>query len=380
MRRAKELVPFLLTLGLIGSGLAWASAFEQQVAEYLEKYPRQKTYDYALRYSGGDPTKLNRWALPGEPTLVRAGADIVPRTNNDTYYQAANIWLGHGPVVLISTAARRDRFFSFQLQDDRNANYRNVIYPDGEYTLYFGARPAQIRGEAIEVPSLLSVVLVRVEVKDKNDPEDVAAAKAVLKGMTIVGAQPEEFPRLDSLSGYTDEVINEANRRMDEVFATVPFTQTIVGPGQEPGTDVPFLYHAAGTKGGFGGPAATHSAFEAILFDDNGHPMRGSRGTYTVTTEEPVVDAFWSVTVYDTERGGFLHPNRHDRYHINNTLAVRNADGTLTFTFKQTCNADDMNCLEVPEGRFDVVARYYLPHEEIITGSWTFPKIRLVQD
>jgi hypothetical protein len=108
--------------------------------------------------------------------------------------------------------------------------------------------------------------------------------------------------------------------------------------------------------------------------------MRGIRGTYSVTTEEPVVDAFWSVTVYDTERGGFLHPNRHDRYHINNTLAVRNADSTVTFTFKQTCNVDDTNCLEVPEGRFDVVARYYLPHEEIITGAWTFPKIRLVQD
>jgi len=30
---------------------------------------------------------------------------------------------------------------------------------------------------------------------------------------------------------------------------------------------------------------------------------------------------------------------------------------------------------EVPAGRFDLVPRYYLPHEEIITGEWTSPKI-----
>ena len=112
----------------------------------------------------------------------------------------------------------------------------------------------------------------------------------------------------------------------------------------------------------------------------NGVELRGSNGTYTVTTEEPPVDAFWSITVYDTDRGGFLHPNDDDRYHINNTAAIRNDDGTVTFTFKQNCEASDRNCLEVPAGRFDLVPRYYLPHEEIITGEWTFPKIGLQAD
>ncbi len=101
----------------------------------------------------------------------------------------------------------------------------------------------------------------------------------------------------------------------------------------------------------------------------------GNKGKYTVTTEEPLVDAFWSVTVYDTGRGGFPHPNDDDRYPINNTAAIRNDDGTVTFTFKQDCESPDLNCLEIPEGRFDVVARYYLPHDEIIAGEWTLPKI-----
>ena len=94
----------------------------------------------------------------------------------------------------------------------------------------------------------------------------------------------------------------------------------------------------------------------------------------------PPADAFWSITVYDTERGGFLHPNDDDRYHINNTAAIRNDDGTVTFTFKQDCESSDLNCLEVPAGRFDVTSRYYLPHEEIIIGEWTLPKIELQAD
>ncbi len=52
----------------------------------------------------------------------------------------------------------------------------------------------------------------------------------------------------------------------------------------------------------------------------------------------------------------------------------------MTFTFKQDCEASEMNCLEVPAGRFDLVTRYYLPHAEIITGEWILPKIKLHAD
>jgi hypothetical protein len=221
------------------------------------------------------------------------------------------------------------------------------------------------------------VVIARVEVRDKNDASDVAAAQALFAGLRISGPEPREFPKLDLLSAYPVEVVVEAGRRMDEVFATVPFSLTVVGPGREPGRDVPYLYHAAGTKGGWGGPDPAHSAYEAILLDGAGDEMRGQNGTYSVTTNPPPVAGFWSVTVYDTERGGFLHPNAAHRYHFNDTTAARNADGTVTFTFKQTCGAADTNCLDVPPGRFDVVARYYLPREEIISGAWRFPKVAL---
>jgi hypothetical protein len=355
-------------------------SFEAQVAEYIRRFPYQQTYDYTVRFTGGDPKNFNRWVPGGEPALVRAGNDVLPRTNNDTYYKGASLMLRNGPVVLESSAPTRDRFNSFQLIDDRNANYRNIVFPAGRYTLYFGERPKEVEGEAIEVPSVFSIVIARVEVRDKNDPNDVAAAKAVYAGLKINGVRADEFPRLDLLSAYPADVVAEANRRMDEVFATVPFTQTIVGPGKEPGRDVPYLYHSAGTKGGWGGPDPSHSAYEALFFDKDGNEMRGSNGTYVVTTDVPPVDAFWSVTVYDSDRAGHLHPNRDDRYHFNGTTAVKNGNGAVTFTFKRACEASDKNCLEVPAGRFDVVARYYLPHKEIVSGAWRFPKIELVAE
>ena len=113
------------------------------------------------------------------------------------------------------------------------------------------------------------------------------------------------------------------------------------------------------------------------MLDGSGQPMRGENGTYAVKTEEPPVDAFWSLTVYSTDRGGHLHPNAANRYHINDTTAVCNEDGTVTFLFKTACEEGDRNCLEVPAGRFDVAARYYLPHEEIRNGDRTLPGIEL---
>ena len=353
------------------------NAFEAQVAEYIQKFPYQDTFEYAKRYTGGDPNKLNIWVLGEQPALVKAGEDTVVRMNNDTYYKMAFLTLDDGPVVLESNSATTDRFSSFQLMDDRNANYANIVHPDGQYTLYHGEKPEKIQGEAIEVPSGLSVVIVRVEVKEKSDAADLAAAKAVFNGITINGDPPTEFPQVDLLSGFPEDVAAEALRRLDEGFADIPFTQTVVGPGQEPGRDVPYLNHAAGTKGGWGGPDPSHSAYETIFFDMNGIGMKGAKGAYSVTTKEPAVDAFWSITAYDTDRGGYFHPNENDRYHINNTAAVRNDDGTITFTFTQSCGATDLNCLEVPAGRFDLVARYYLPNEEIRTGEWILPKIEL---
>ncbi|MDH4003079.1 MAG: DUF1214 domain-containing protein [Xanthomonadales bacterium] len=346
--------------------------FEKQVENYIQEFPYQETFEYAMRLTGGDAGKLNQWGQASRE-LLKAGEDTIVRVNNDTLYKTAFIYLGDGPVVLRSDSPSNERFSSFQLQDDRNANYRNIIGPSGSYTLYHGMKPETITGEAVEVPSLLSAVVTRIEVKDSTDAADMAGAQAVFDGITIEGPTIREMPAVDLLSGFDEQVAQEANKRMDETARSVPFSKMIVGPGQEPGRDVPYLYHSAGTKVGWGGPATSHSAYDSMFTDASGATLEGSKGEYVLVTEAPPVKAFWSITAYDSTTGR-LHPNDDDRYHINNTTAVRNKDGSYTFRFKVKCEDGDVNCLEVPAGPFDVAARYYLPQPQIMKGEWTMPK------
>ena len=201
----------------------------------------------------------------------------------------------------------------------------------------------------------------------------MADAQAVFDGITIEGPTIREMPTVDLLSGFDEQVAQEAYKRIDETKLSVPYSKTIVGPGQEPGKDVPYLYHAYGTKEGWGGPATSHSAYESMFADASGETLEGSKGEYVLVTEAPPVNSFWSITVYDTTTGRF-HPNDDNRYHINNTSAVKNEDGTYTFRFKVKCEEGDVNCLEVPAGPFDVAARYYLPEPEIMNGEWTMPR------
>lgn len=357
------------------------------VEEYIHLFPYQETYNYAVAYTGGnpdpnefspgDPSKFNKWVLGEEPELVTHENDTVVRMNNDTFYKLAFVLLDQGPVILEATAPSVERFNSFQLMDDRNVNFRNLIYPSGSYTLYYGEKPSGIVGTAIEVPSKLAVVIVRVEVKNKKDDADVEDAKAVFNGIKIVGATIQEFPELDLLSKFTQDVVEEANSQIDEVFETTPFNDLVAGPSDVP-DKVSELNLAAGTKHGWGGPVTSHSAYEVMFQDAKGKTLDASQGTYTLTTTEPPVDAFWSVTAYDSSDGHF-HPNDEKRYHINNTTAITNEDGSVTFLFKTKCEQGDVNCLEVPEGPFDITARYYLPDCPIRTGEWTIPRPELVK-
>jgi len=361
------------------AGSTAATDLEAQVQEYLRLFPYQETYRYAMLQTGGDPGKLNTWVVASR-NLLKAGEDKVVRSNNDTLYKMAWVYLGEGPVVLQSAAPSKERFSSFQLQDDRNANYRNILHPEGSYTLYYGEKPAKIAGEAVEVPSLLSAVILRIEVKDKNDADDLAAALAVFDGMTIEGPAISQLPVVDVLSEFDEPVAQEADRRMQETKKTVPYSKMIAGPGQEPGKDVAYLNFATGTKEGWGGPATSHSAYESMYNDESGETLDGSKGEYVLVTEAAPVNAFWSVTIYDSTTGRF-HPNDENRYHINNTTAVKNEDGTYTFRFKVKCADGDVNCLEVPAGPFDVAARYYLPQPEIMSGEWTMTRpSRVVAD
>ncbi len=52
---------------------AGGGSFEEQVAEYIKEFPYQLTYDYMIRFTGGDPAKLNTWVPRGRTRSGEGG-------------------------------------------------------------------------------------------------------------------------------------------------------------------------------------------------------------------------------------------------------------------------------------------------------------------
>ena len=95
----------------------------------------------------------------------------------------------------------------------------------------------------------------------------------------------------------------------------------------------------------------------------------GSPHVLNVPKDVPV-RAFWSVIVYDAN--GFIPENDLGVYSYNNVTAKPNADGSFTIHFGG--DKDQINYLPISEG-WNYGIRMYEPGEEILNGSWTFPKI-----
>ena len=94
--------------------------------------------------------------------------------------------------------------------------------------------------------------------------------------------------------------------------------------------------------------------------------------------EEPPVNAFWSVTVYDA--AGYLVPNALRHYSVSSSRPdelVRRPDGSIDIVFARRDPGDPgANWLKVPAlGRFSAYLRMYWPEQPILDGSWQPPPI-----
>ena len=197
---------------------------------------------------------------------MKAGQDKVVRMNNDTYYKMAFLMLDQGSVTLRSTNPSKDRFSSYQLMDDRNVNFRNLIHPSGTYTLYYGARPEGLEGEAVEVPSEAGgrdrACRGQVDGRPRGYPE---AAKTVFAGLTIEGPTIAGFPELDLLSGFEPRGRGGGSSSASTSASRRRRSPKLVPEAGDLPNKVSYLQLAAGTKGGWGGPVTTHSAYDTIF-------------------------------------------------------------------------------------------------------------------
>jgi len=142
-----------------------------------------------------------------------------------------------------------------------------------------------------------------------------------------------------------------------------------------------YLKRAIVAQLGLGANLPEDAIYPLNLADETGKPLDGAN-KYTLHLEKgatPPVDAFWSVTLYDT--GGFQVANALNRFTVSSWMPFKyNVDGSLDLYFQNESPGSDKeaNWLPAPKGPFNLTMRLYAPRSEALTGKWDPPPVTRV--
>jgi hypothetical protein len=163
-----------------------------------------------------------------------------------------------------------------------------------------------------------------------------------------------------------------------------------------------FLLRAAAAMAGIYGNDAEEAMYPMTRTDTIGTQLDGSKHNYTLTFRQdvpppgisvnslPPVNAFWSVTMYDSKTQ-LLVENPINRYLINSPMLPslkKNSDGSLTIYIQKDAPEADKksNWLPAPNGPIYLVMRLYwprrIPPPSILPageGTWQPPGVIVTQ-
>jgi hypothetical protein len=139
-----------------------------------------------------------------------------------------------------------------------------------------------------------------------------------------------------------------------------------------------YLKRAIVAEEGLGANLPEDAIYPLNLGDADGKPLDGAQA-YTIHFDKsdlPPVDAFWSITLYDTD--GFQVANTLNRFAVSSWMPFKyNADGSLDLYFQtESPGADkEANWLPAPKGKFNLTMRLYAPKSDALTGRWNPPPV-----
>ncbi len=144
-----------------------------------------------------------------------------------------------------------------------------------------------------------------------------------------------------------------------------------------------YLKRAIVAQLGLGANLPEDAIYPLNLADDTGKPLDGANkySIHFAKDEIPPTNAFWSITLYDTE--GFQVANPLNRFAVSSWMPFeRDADGSLTLYFQNESPGSDRasNWLPAPKGPFNLTMRLYAPKSEALTGLWNPPSVTLAKD
>ena len=216
----------------------------------------------------------------------------------------------------------------------------------------------------------------------QSDPERLAL-------LTFLGLENTESQDRNALGPLARKMVElgvgVARQRLEEGLQTRPYGptnwRTLRDGMGEYGED--YALRAGVALVGLGANRAEDAIYPNTDIDSTGALLHGDH-IYQIRFEAgqtPPVDAFWSVTVYNSQ--GYLIDTETRRHTINSrTTLLQDADGGLTLRF----SADPPptareNWLPIPAGEpFALTARLYTPHPDALSGAWEMPAVTRISD
>ena len=139
-----------------------------------------------------------------------------------------------------------------------------------------------------------------------------------------------------------------------------------------------YLKRAIVAQVGIGANLPEDGIYPLNLADDTGKPLDGANA-YVLHFEKgaaPPVNAFWSVTLYDSE--GYQVANSLNRFAVSSWMPFKyNPDGSLDLYFQNASPGagKEANWLPAPKGPFNFTMRLYAPKADALTGKWNPPPV-----
>jgi hypothetical protein len=140
--------------------------------------------------------------------------------------------------------------------------------------------------------------------------------------------------------------------------------------------DASYLARALAARGGLWGNHGYEAAYPMTYDDADGDQLDGHNRYAIRFEQDPPVDAFWSITMYDLP-DFYLVANPIGRYSIGDRTPGlrRDADGSLTIVIQHEQPADISNWLPAPAAPFRPIMRLYQPQAAVLDGTYKIPPI-----
>lgn len=202
-----------------------------------------------------------------------------------------------------------------------------------------------------------------------------------------IGLKPGEPFAWDALSPEIQEALNAAPAEaLKSMRAKLPTLARVVN-GWQMNVDSMGVYgdyylkRAIVAMVGLGANQAVDAVYPLAVCDAEGKPLDGANDyvLHFAAEELPPVEAFWSITMYDSD--GFQAANEIDRFAIGDRDALRfNADGSLDIYMQHENPGGDKvaNWLPAPRGPLGITMRLYAPKSQVLDGRWVPPAIQKV--